>query len=200
MKKLPFERPTDHYEEKIFSIDEQICELVQKRKELSGNNPGFPPAEYIQDWAKKYGLYEDLLNALFGTLRTDEHFRIQVEPSGFQKYIPVLKSVVKGDSLYSVTFIRQYENASVVNFNIDWDESEDSSDSFIRYHHFWELYINEDYYCTMDGGGGSGEHINNNFVVSPRLPDDVSGLQLIFKENEEPFESPTGVEIVIDLD
>ncbi len=198
MKKLPFERPREHYEENIFSIDERICELIQKRKELSGNNPGFPPIEYIQDWAKKYGLYEDLLNALFGTLCADEQFRPQVEPSGFQRYIPVLKSVVKGHSLYSVTFIRQYENASVVNFNIDWDEAEDSLGD---HHHFWELYINEDYHCTMEFGGGSGEHLNNNFTVSPRLPDDVSGLQLIFRESEEPFSGQTtGVEIVIDLD
>lgn len=176
-------------------------QVNKKRKELSENNPGFPQTEYIQDWAKQYGLYEGLLISLFEMLRTDEHFRPQVEPKGFQKYIPVLKSVAKDEFLYSVTFIRQYENASVVNFNIDWDEPENSSDDYLHGHHFWELYINEEYHCTVDYGGGSDDHLNYKFVVSPRLPDDVSGLQLIFRESEGPYnECPTGTKIVINLD
>lgn len=28
MKQMPFERPTDHYDERILSIDEQICALL----------------------------------------------------------------------------------------------------------------------------------------------------------------------------
>lgn len=201
LKRLPFERPTSHYDERILSIDEEICGLIQKRKKLTANNPGFPPKGHIQEWSKKYGLYEDLLNALFETIRNEEHFRPQVEPRGFQKYIPVSKSVVKGEFLYNVPFVRQYDNASVVSFNIDWDEPVDSSGEHILHHHFWELYINEEYHCTMGNGGGSGEHLNHTFVVSPRLPDDLSGLQLVFRENEGPFnEKPTGVEIVIDIE
>lgn len=28
MKRMPFERPTEHYDERIFNIDEQICALL----------------------------------------------------------------------------------------------------------------------------------------------------------------------------
>lgn len=32
MKRMPFERPTDHYDERIFPIDKQICELLNNAK------------------------------------------------------------------------------------------------------------------------------------------------------------------------
>jgi hypothetical protein len=121
MKRLPFERPTKYYDEHLYPIDEQLCSLLKQRKEASNNNPGFPPLEDISKWSEKYNLYEDLLRSLFGVLENDDHFRPRVEPVDFQKYIPVLKSVEKDQCFYSVTFIRQYANASVVNFNIDWE-------------------------------------------------------------------------------
>jgi hypothetical protein len=92
MKRMPFEPPTEHYDEQLSPIDEQICSLLKQRKDISNNNPGFPPLENISRWAEKYGLYEDLLRSLFGVLENDEFFRPQVEPTDFQKYIKVLKS------------------------------------------------------------------------------------------------------------
>jgi len=190
MKQIPFERPSEHYDEQLYSIDEQICYLLKQRKDISNNNPGFPPLEDISKWAEKYNLYEDLLKSIFGVLENDEHFRPQVEPTNFQKYIPVLKSVEKEQCLYSITFIRQYANASVVNFNIDWESVKED-----RFHHlsFWELWIGEGYDCRAAGGGGSEDHINYKFVVSPPLPNDISGLNFIFKEKKTPFKAESTI-------
>ena len=47
MKRMSFEQPTDHYDEKVFSIDEQLCALLKQRKEISNNDPGFPPRKNI---------------------------------------------------------------------------------------------------------------------------------------------------------
>ena len=44
MKRMTFERPTDYYDDRLYTIDEKICELL---KELSGGNPGFPHDEAI---------------------------------------------------------------------------------------------------------------------------------------------------------
>jgi hypothetical protein len=196
MKQIPFERPTEHYDERLYPIDEQICSLLKQRKDTSNNNPGFPPLEDISKWAEKYDLYEDLLRSIFGVLRNDDHFRPQVEPTNFQKYIPVLKSVEKEQCIYSITFIRQYANASVVNFNIDWESEEED-----RFNSFWELSIAEKYDCRETGGGGTEGHINYNFVVSPPLPDDISGLNFIFREKEAPFKgNPTGLEIIFNIE
>lgn len=203
MKRLPFERPTNHYDERIRQIDEQICSLIQQRKEVSNADPGFPPKKYISEWADKYDLYEDLLHAVFSTLRNDEEFRPQVEPNKFQKYMPILKSVAKDEYFYTVAFMRQYDNASVVNFTIDWDDTNDSHEDHFRRQRHWELFIAEEYSCRMNDGGGTGGHFSYNFIVSPPLPDDLSGLQFVFKAFKEPYtykETPILSEIIIDMD
>ncbi|MGF9975375.1 hypothetical protein [Viridibacillus arvi] len=42
MKRNSIEHSSNHYDEQLFSIDEQICTLLKQRKELSIDRPGFP--------------------------------------------------------------------------------------------------------------------------------------------------------------
>ncbi|MCM3412677.1 hypothetical protein [Metabacillus litoralis] len=201
MKRMPFERPTEYYDERLIPIDELICSLLQQRKEISNANPGFPPLEDISEWAEKYGLYEELLRSIFGVLDNDFYFKPMVEPEDFQKYIPVLKTVEKEKYLYTVTFIKQYANASVVNFNIDWEPEENSDIERFHHHSFWALWIGEEYDCRETGGGGTDAHISYNFIVSPPLPENINGLELNFKEYQTPFKKkPTGKEIVVHIE
>jgi hypothetical protein len=209
MKRMPFERPTDHYDERIFSIDEQICAVLKQRKDVSNKNPGFPPNEHISNWARKYELYEDLLDSLFSTLRMEEEFKPRVEPKKFIKHLPILKSVEKDERLYTVTFIRQFENASVVQLNIDWDGTNEDMDTLdalrnrrhLHHHSFIELNLGEQYECRSDSGGGSEGNYRYNFIVSPPISDDPSGLKLVFKEYHDFFKgNPTGLEVVFHVD
>lgn len=193
-----FRRQTEYYDERISSIDEQICALIKQRREVSDNNPGFPPPDYISNWASKFSLYENLLNSVFGALANEEHFRPMVEPEGFRMHLPVLKSTEVGGKFYSVTFIRQFTNASVVQLCVDWDGTNDSLMDRPQ-HSLFELSLGEQYYCRMFGGGGSTGHYTHNFVVSPPLPDDISGIDFVFKEFSAPHE-PTGLEIVIHVE
>lgn len=181
MKRMPFKRPTTYYDEGIKQIDEQLCELIKKRKEISNDNPGYPPFEYISNWAKKFSLYEDLLKSVFSSLWNDNLYRPSVEPEGFLKNLPVLKSIEIDNRFFSIICIRQYSNASVVNFNIDWDSTSSSSENKLRHANF-ELSIDEKYDCRMiDGAGGEG-HLHYNYIVSPPLPENFSGIELIFQE------------------
>jgi hypothetical protein len=199
MKRMAFNRPTTHYDEAIRQIDEKICELIQQRKEISGNNPGYPPFEYIADWAERFDLYEDQLKSVFSSLWHEKMFKPFVEPEGFQRSLPVLKSIEIEDRLFSVISIRQYSNSSIVNFNIDWDNTSDLSEGMPRHHNF-ELSIADRYECRMlDGSGGHG-HFHYNFIVSPPLPDNLSGITLTFKEHEVPLSgNQIGPDIVIQL-
>lgn len=199
MKRMTFKRPTTHYDERIKQVDEKICELIKHRKEISTNNPGYPPFEYITDWAAKNDLYEDLLKSIFSSLWNEKAYKPFIEPDDFQRNLPVLKYTEVDNRLFSVLSIRQYSNSSVVNFNIDWDNTSDISDSQSRHAHF-ELFIDERYDCRMaDGTGGHG-HFHYNFIVSPPLPDNFSGIDLIFKEYGVPFnENQLGHDIVIRL-
>lgn len=196
MKRMPFERPTEHYDERIFKVDEQICELLKQRKELSDNNPGFPPFEFISKWAATFGLYEDFLKVVFGTFRSEEHFKPVVEPSEFRKHIPVLKSVVEGEFFYTLNSIRQYRNASVVTFSIDWDMTTELPTNSYKHSHF-ELNIGEQYDCRMTNGGSTSGHASYNYVISPPLSDDLTGIELMFQEYSKPFKNnETGTKIV----
>lgn len=199
MKRMPFKRPTDHYDERISDIDEKICKLIKQRKEVSDNNPGFPPFEYISNWAKEFDLCEDMLKSVFSSLWNEEQFRAMVEPNGFRKYLPVLKVIEKDNKLFSVTFIRQYTNCSLVNFDIDWDNTSDSPSKQSQ-HSYFKLFIGQEYNCRMENGGGSEGHLSYNFLVSPPLPDNIAGLNLVFTECTHPFtDKSTGVEVVIHL-
>ncbi|MBT2289242.1 chorismate mutase [Paenibacillus albidus] len=200
MNRMPFQRPTEHYDERIMDIDEKICALIKQRKDISDNIPGFPPLETIAMWAQKYDLYEEFLKSLFGTLMSEEHFRPMVEPDQFRTYLPVLKSMEQDGLFYSLTSIRQYNNASMVTLHIDWDMKQDEEPSSRRHRQF-ELYIGEPYDCRMVNGGSGSGHASYNYVVSPPLPDELSGLVLVFKEGCSPFPpKENGIEIVFAME
>ena len=187
---------TDHYDKQLLQIDEQICALLKQRKELSNDNPGLPPEDIISNWAIKYNLYEEYLSSLFGALRMEDLFKPRVEPIGFRKHLPVLKSIEINDCFYSVTAIRQYENASIIQLHIDWDEPDDARIDRInkRSINTFELFINEQYDCRKKRAGGSTGHLTYNFIVSPPLPDNLSGIDLVFKEYSDTLkEKKTGL-------
>ncbi len=194
MKRMPYTRPTDHYDERIVEIDEQLCSLIKARKDLSLNNPGYPPFEKISDWAAKFGLYEDFLKSLFGQLRNEEFYRPRVEPSVFLKQVPVLKAVEKDGDMYTVTFIRQYDNASVIYLNVDyqplgWEEHQPH-----RHHRFLELKM-DGYDTRNNGGSGGQDHQTYQFVVVPPVPDDLANFRLEFVEYTSPLGDPTGFKV-----
>ncbi|MGE7918935.1 hypothetical protein ACQKM9_08290 [Viridibacillus sp. NPDC093762] len=201
MKRSSIEQSSNHYDEQLFSIDEQICTLLKQRKEISIDRSGFPPDEVLSKWATKFDLYEEYLSSLFGTVSMHDYFKPRVEPSGFRKHLPVLKSVEINEKIYTVTFIRQFENASVVHLNIDWNETNETLiDRHFNHNHF-TLSIGQAYDCRNDGASGSTGNFVHTFTVSPPLPDDISEMTLVFKEYSDVFnDKATGLEIVIHLE
>jgi hypothetical protein len=199
MERMPYQRPTTHYDERVKQIDGKICGLIKQRKEISNNNPGYPPFEYISSWAEKFDLYEDMLKSTFASLWNEKAYKPLIEPEGFRKNLPVLKSIEVDNRLFSVICICQYSNSSLVNFNIDWDRTSDSSERQPTHSHF-EMFIDGQYDCRMIGAMGGHGHFYHSFVVYPALPDNFSGIELIFKEYTIPFtDKPIGKDIVIRL-
>ncbi|RDW18731.1 hypothetical protein CWR48_10440 [Oceanobacillus arenosus] len=196
MKRMPFEPPTDYYNKQIEMIDEQLCKLLKQRKELSNKNPGFPNKDLVSAWAEKYEFHEEFLNSLFVHLFNEDIYRPVVEPKGFIRNIPILRSFEKDGLFYSITFLGQFENASVVHFNIDKTDY----DMHFEDHSFFELSIEADgaaYDCRDEGGGGSGGHMSHTFIVTPALPDNSFEYKFVFKEQKGPFQKTTGFEFVI---
>lgn len=185
-----FERPTDHYDQQLEKIDEEICQLIAKRKKLS-RSPGFPTDDLIIQWAKKYGFYEDFLNGLFGHLHAEHHFQPQIEPKGFVENIPVLQSFVKDQVFYAVTSIRQYENASMVNVIVDYERvtEDDIHQAHTMIGGDLELRVRDtkktSYMTQNRGGGGFDGHTAFQFLISPPLASDLSGVNLLFSDGQK---------------
>lgn len=174
MTEMPFHPPTDYYCSELAPLDEEICSLLAKRKELSSENPGFPNLDLISQWSQKFGLKEEWLRRIFTYLQREERIQTPAEPTGFLKFIPVLKSVTIESLSNTVTYMKQYSNASIVYVETEVITSE----PFVRLGHaMFELFITSEYLCSPNGGGGSGKVMQHSFVVTPPLPDDISDVE-----------------------
>ncbi|MFC6463464.1 hypothetical protein ACFP65_00405 [Marinilactibacillus sp. GCM10026970] len=199
MEPWTFEPPTEHYDEKLVAIDNQICQLMKQRKELSDNTPSFPTRKFITDWSEKYGFDEEFLNTIFSDLLNENLYKPKVEPKNFLKNIPILKAFEKEDVFYFVTLIRQFENVSVVELNISDKIIGDVSEWNYPEEHL-ELSIkarDQEFDCRNDGGGGVPGSITNTFIISPALPDDVSEYDLVFKMYKTIFAKDATFEFTI---
>jgi hypothetical protein len=199
VQRMPLQRPSIPYDERLSPIDEQICSLLKQRKDLSNDNPGVPSPEFLTQWAESYGMYEEFLYSVFIGMANEKAFRPKVEPSGFRRQLPVGRTIREGERFYTLTTVRQYENASVVQLHIDRDFEEEAN---VRSPgSIMELSIGETYDCRWTGGGGSGGHQTYRYVVSPPLPDDLEGIEFLFREYRRPHRiEPTGLAIVFRMD
>ncbi|WP_067929354.1 hypothetical protein [Alicyclobacillus shizuokensis] len=195
-------RPTKHYDERVLPIDEQLCALIARRKAVAGGNPGFPPLEQIDCWAGQFGLSEHRLDSVFHTLYNEDLYQHRVEPSRYLRAVPVMRWAEQDGQVFLVTHLRQYENASVVYFQIDNKSESNIDQGGPRRHHFvhWELSVGPGYECYMESGSGDEQQFVHRFVVSPALPDDVSSIPFTFtwtpRWSEEDSESEGGTVVL----
>lgn len=185
--RMSFNPPADYYCEELAPLDEQVCGLIAKRKELSENNPGFPELERIESWSKQFGLDENWLRRVFASLHNERHYSPEppIEPAGFLKFVPILKSVEIDQIIYAVTHMKQYSNASVV--YIEVEVNRDEPNVRLRYANF-DLAISPEYRCRMNGGSGHSKWMQHSFIVTPPLPDNLSGIEFRLSAKRFPQE------------
>jgi hypothetical protein len=174
--------PTDYYCESLAPIDRQLCALIAERKQRCNDNPGFPPEESLTAWCEQYGLNKDFIFRIFSSLYHEHHFEPMVEPAGFLKFLPVMKSTAVDQIMYTVTHLKQYENASVVSVEI---EAKTGDPCHGIGHAMLQLDISPEYNCRHNGGYSQGNGMQQSFVVTPSLPDDLNGLE--FRLTIKPF-------------
>jgi len=171
-----FHAPVGYYCESLAAIDEQICALFAERKVISENNPGFPSLDLISAWCKQYNLSKHEVWSIFSSMSNESSSlpQEQIEPTEFLRFVPILKSVELDNIFYAVTYMKQYKNASVVSLEVELNSSEEN----IRLEYAgFELFISPNYQCRPARGGGDDKGIQHSFVVTPSLPDDVTGLE-----------------------
>jgi len=186
----------DYYCESLAVIDEQICELLAKRKEISNDNPGLPSHGLISPWCKQYGLNEDKMQRIFACMSSEHSFlpHQQIEPTEFLKFVPILKSVELDNIIYAVTSMKQYKNASVVYIEAELNSAEENVR--LEFSGF-ELFISPKYQCRPHGGSGQVKGLQHTFVVTPSLPDDVTGFE--FRLTIRPHRDETKIVTLTEL-
>jgi len=191
---MSYGHTNDYYCELLAPIDEQICALLAKRKELSNANPGFPGVDLISAWCERFGLNEDKIRRTFASMGSDPTFlpHEQIEPTKFLKFVPILKSVELDNILYAVTYMKQYKNASVVTIEAELNSSEENVRLAFG---GCELFISPKYQCRPGGGSGSSKGMQHSFVVTPSLPDDVTGLEFRLTVRPHPRDEMTIVNL-----
>ena len=168
--------PTDYYCESLESIDDQLCALIARRKEVSGNNPGFPGTDRVLGWCQHYGLNDQMILSIFSQLYNEGLFQPPIVPTRFRIFIPIAKYVQVDGVVYAVTYMKQYANMSVVNVEISLETEDEAVGINARV----DLSIGQ-YTCRQESGSGSGRGLQSNFSVNPPLPDDISGLEFSLK-------------------
>ena len=194
----PTESLDTYYNESLLSIDKRLCELLNDRKKIV-NRELIPPDKVVSSLADEYGFQKEYLQSFFTTISMEDIFQPIVETVQFRKYLPVLKTYENQGMLYTVTYIRQYSNASVLYLHVDWEERNEAIESNYDPDLF-DMFIDDTYICRSEGGGGTTGHMSYSYTISPALPDDLTGIELFFKESRVPFtENSTGFEFSIKL-
>ncbi|MDQ0271620.1 hypothetical protein [Cytobacillus purgationiresistens] len=122
-----------------------------------------------------------------------------VEPNGYKGFLKVMKAVEVNQVFYSITFIRQYENASVVQLIIDWEGDDSNYHEELSNHSSVALDLGVKYDCRNEKGSGASGQYTHQFVVSPALPDEITGMAFLFKKYDTYFKDvPASQEIIIE--
>ena len=182
---MSYKKPTDYYDDRVSGIDEEICFLIQERKKVSNGHPGYPPLELISNWSSKYGLVERFLQVVFRNVYNEESFLPEIVPEGFRKHITVMQVEDVNDVLFSVTYVRQFQNASVINLNLDWDFSHDDPYDIPFKFFTINMSFGSHYKVRQSDGGGNSGHRSYKFIVTPPLPDDFSGYRMKVEGNDK---------------
>jgi hypothetical protein len=170
-----FRPPTDYCCEAVDPVDEQLCALIAKRKDVSGNNPGFPGVDRIAAWCERYGLNEQMIWHVFNQLYHGDRFQPPPVPTGFRRFVPIVKFVKLDGLLYAVTHMKQYANASVVNIEVSLGDDEEETVEIA--HARMDLSLGPAYTCWQESGCGGSKGMHYGFTVAPPLPDDVAAVE-----------------------
>lgn len=178
------------YDKQIESIDQEICALIQKRKQVSNEQPTSPSPEKLNEWAHTYELEREMLNALFSTIESEGDFKPIVKPKGYLGTVPLSFMYEENEVIYSLTAIQSYKNASVLFFQVASNPQKCNLQETMS---VFELNVlgTKAYVTQLTEGSGGDAMFNHRYVISPAIKEDVTiSVSERFGEGEcvTPFE------------
>lgn len=178
-----------HYGPQFAAIDEEIARLVAERDHLAEGRTVRPPAELIATWSDRFGLAPRRLEFLFGNLgNLPRVAALPPDPGELVAVLPVLRRVRVAGFTATLSHCLQHERVSVVHLEIAGDGGIQLGRPALALD-----VAPGGYQARPSGGHGSPGLIGLDFVVWPRLPDDLSAIGFTLRRDEEQ-ERPAPVE------
>lgn len=156
---------TQYYDANLEPVDHKIVSLIAQRQSLSDGRPGFPHESLLTEWAEQHAVPVPILHQLFSTLYHWHIRKERIEPQQYERFVPVMAACQHGDLLIAIPYIRQYQNCSVLAVNLERRplsgrghlKIEPAIDGFD-----WQSH----------GGSGRDGFALQEFIITPRIPDD----------------------------
>jgi hypothetical protein len=190
-----FKAIPNEYNDEFRSIDETFLKLLQERKGLSKGKQIFPPKEVMQEWANRYDMDIPQISWLMNSLNHPELPIVRNELGELLNVVPIMKRTIQDGFEYLVSHAMQHENGSIV--KVDIKSSSVNHAGHIRPKLLLEIKGDVEYYVRPNGVHGGGGESHLDFLVNPRLPDELKDVQFALI----PFASPMSnrpIEIVLD--
>jgi len=191
-----FRAVRNEYNDTFKEIDQNIIKLLHERKAVANGKRFFPPMELMEEWAEQYELEIPQISWLMHSINEGPHSFTHDGPGELLNVLPLMKKSVVGEFEYVLTHSMQHENGSIVFLEIDQIDK-DRNFGLVRSHLLLEVHGNEDFQVNRHGSQGSSGKTQVEFMVIPRLPDQLDGISFALIPYVIPMEEPPK-EVILD--
>ena len=188
----------NEYNESFKEIDNNLIRLLHDRKIMANGTRFFPPMELMEEWAKRYDMEIPQISWLMHSINEGPHSFTHDGPGELLNVIPIMKKSVVGEFEYVLTHSMQHENGSVVFLEIE-KLDKDKNVGIVRSHLILEVNGKKEYQVNRHGSHGSDGRTKVEFLVIPRLPDQLDGISFSLMPYTMPMEMPLR-EVILDKD
>lgn len=166
----------NEYNDEIEAIDEAVLELIRKRRETANGRRMAPDQEKKEQWAAKYGMELPELSMLIHSFNDQVRPVFWEESSELTGVLSIMKKTVSGDCEYILTHAMQYEDHSRVALEIRY-LPESRQDVMLKPQLTLAVIGEGQYTVNPQGGHGGGGRSKVEFMVIPRLPDNLENIE-----------------------
>lgn len=191
-----FGRIRNDYDDSFEKIDEKIIKLLHERKKQANGKRFFPPVELMEKWAEEYDMEVPQISWLMHSVNEGPHSFVHEGPGELLNVIPIMKKTLMGDFQYVLSHAMQHQSGSIITLEIEQCDKE-MNIGMVRAHLLLDVLGNQEYVVNRHGSRGGGGHTQVQYLVTPRLPDDLSEISFTLIPYALPMEEPPK-EVILD--
>lgn len=196
--RIPIRGNTNEYNDEVKNIDEQILELIQQRRAITGNKHFFPESKQLEEWTSRFEMdttqIAQYLHSVNGAI---SRRKLSEEPGSLLGVLPIVKRTIFEDCEYILTHAMQYEAFSIVTVEIKYIK-EAVGNVHLRTALKLEIRSETAYEVQQYGGHGGGVHTQIKFLISPPLPEQLDAIEFSLIPGSDWMMGPTMTEVILD--